>query len=183
MLESGVFVDFRETAIHHANAQTFSVDAFVEEILSAKALQLIGEYVVVVVCNFLEISLNAGYRPIGDDFLHPSHERQPRNQGGIVVGSLNTQGIEPARLAENLCRIGVYCVHIVVVQRVVADVVKVGAVTLVTLDGFGIEIRIRVDLGIATVEMRAKTARMKFFRIFFEICGKGMVLFSNFVSE
>ena len=76
MLESGVGVHLRETAVHDADAQAFSIDSFVNEILSAEAFHLVGEDVFIVIFNLPELGHNIGNRPIGNDFLHTSHERQ-----------------------------------------------------------------------------------------------------------
>ena len=151
MLESGVSVHLWEATVHDADAHAFAIDAFVNEMLATETFQLIGEDVFVVVFNILELGLNAGNRPIGDDFLHLGHERQLCNQSCIVISCFNADSVEPARLAENLVGVGANRVDIAVVQRVIADVVKVGTALLVAFDGLGIEIGIGIKLGVVFV--------------------------------
>ena len=48
VLESGVGVHAGEATVHHADAEAFAVDAFVYEMLSTEAFQLVGEGVFVI---------------------------------------------------------------------------------------------------------------------------------------
>ena len=170
--------------------------------LATKTDELVGEDFVFVVLCFLELGFNSSHCSAGNNFLNTRHKGQLGDSVRIVVSSLNANRIEPTRFAENLCGIGVYRIDITVVQRIVADVVKVGTALLVTLDSLRIKVGVGVELcvvfvgeehvkntqkhfscAIATVETRAKTAMIKFFLIKFEICCKGMVLFSTFVPN
>ena len=49
MLERGVGIHFGETAVHHADAKAFAVDAFVDEMLASEAFELVSEVVLGVV--------------------------------------------------------------------------------------------------------------------------------------
>ena len=153
MLESGVGVHLREATIHDANAQALAIDALINEMLSAKTLHLVSKdvYWFVVIEHIAKFvllrSIERCHGAIGDDFLNASHERQLCNQGGIIVSGLNAHGIEPTRLAKNLVGVGANRVDIAVIQRIVADVVQVGATLLITRDGLGIKIGIRIELG------------------------------------
>ena len=164
MLESGVGVHLRETAVHHADAQAFSVDAFVDEMLSAEALQLVGEKVFCFVIairddkaistrHFRIASLRSRRRKrsVGNNLLHPRHKRQLGHPGCILVGGTDAKGIQPARLAENLSGISTYGIHVGIVQRIIAEVVKVGTALSITRDGLRVEISVRVELGVVFV--------------------------------
>ena len=74
MLESGVGVHLRETAVHDADTQALAIDAFVDEMLSAETLHLVGKDILIVFLNLLELGLNVGNRSVGNDFLNTSHK-------------------------------------------------------------------------------------------------------------
>ena len=69
---------------------------------------------------------------------------------GVFIGH-HRHGVEPAALTDNLVGEVCHAFAVLRVQRKVGAVVQVGMVEPVPLDGFGVEIAVRVEGGVGLV--------------------------------
>ena len=163
VLESLMFVHHGETSVQHGDADAFAPRASLDELIAAHPFQLRVQYVGVdfvfgqkTFC-FGHAALH-GLRLFAGTEIHVAldydqlfHKGKPLDFcNGVFIGH-HRHGVEPAALTDHLVGEICHAFAVLRVQREVGAVVQVGMVEPVPLDGFGIEITVRVKRGVGLV--------------------------------
>ena len=141
-------VHIRESAIKHRNAHALAVDASLLELLALHQGHLLHRRIQSA-CLF-------GYRRLCEfrlfgNLLHAGHEGETLHYGNLVFRSSHRHRVEPARLANIFGSGRIHGILIFLIHRIVCNIVQIRMVHLITLNGLGVKIGVRIKCGAVLV--------------------------------
>ncbi len=148
MLKGRVRVHIRKSAIEHCDAHALAVNSSLLELLALHQGHLFHAR---IQCAGLRKNRCLRGARFGGNLLHTGHKRQLPHQGNLLLRSGHRHRIEPARLTNIFGGGRIHSILIFLIYRIICNIIQVSMVHLITLNGLGVKIGVRIKCGVVLV--------------------------------